>query len=317
MSIPDHAGFNFCRTIHADTYPFVSPRKLNLTGKSVFITGASKGIGRATALSYAQAGASPIGLSARSSLSTLEDELASAAQAAGHEPPLVKSYAMDVTDAAAVERVAKQVERDFSSSSSSSSASSSAAGGGRLDILINNAGYLEDFVPVGASDPEEWWKTWTINMRGPYLVTRAFVPLMLKDSDDKEGGGGGDKTIINTSSIGAHLMRPGASAYQTSKFALCRFTEFLDAEYGEKGLLAYCIHPGGVMTELASRMPKNTHVLLQDTPELCADVVAWLTAEKRDWLAGRYVSVTWDMEEFLAKKDEIVSKDLLKFRMLF
>lgn len=87
-------------------------------------------------------------------------------------------------------------------------------------------------------------------MRGPYLVTRSFLPLLLK---------GGDKQIVNLSSIGAHATWRGASAYETSKLAILRFTEFIMSEYGEKGVLAFAVHPGGVMTEMGARMPSYTH----------------------------------------------------------
>ena len=55
--------------------------------------------------------------------------------------------------------------------------------------------------------------------------------------------------------------------------------------------------------------------ILIDTAEMGADFMVYLTQERREWLSGRYVSVGWDMEEFLAKKDEIIKRDLLKFRM--
>lgn len=80
----------------------------------------------------------------------------------------------------------------------------SAFGEGGLDVLVNNAGWLERFVPMGESDVDEWWYTWEVNIRGLYLVTRAFLPLVLKSKE---------KTIVNLSSIGAHMTRPGVSAY--------------------------------------------------------------------------------------------------------
>jgi NAD(P)-dependent dehydrogenase (short-subunit alcohol dehydrogenase family) len=182
---------------------------------------------------------------------------------------------------------------------------------GKLDILINNAGYLETFIPVSESDEDDYWTTWEINYRGVYWMTKEFLPLLL-DPEYKDGY----KTIVNLSSIGAHLIRPGASSYQTTKFALLRFTEFLMAENAEKGLLAYAVHPGGVMTELAMKMPKAVHAVLTDTPEVAADTMVFLTQEKRDWLAGRYISCTWDMKEFLSMENDIVTSDKLKMRLV-
>ena len=81
-------------------------------------------------------------------------------------------------------------------------------------------------------------------------MTHCFLPLMLK---------GGDKQIVNLSSIGAHHTRPGFSAYQPGKLAILRFSEFINAEYGDQGVMSFAVHPGGVMTELAAAMPKETH----------------------------------------------------------
>lgn len=63
--------------------------------------------------------------------------------------------------------------------------------------------------------------------------------------------------MINLSSIGAHMIRGGASGYQTTKFALLRFTEHLMVDHGKDGLLAYAVHPGGILTELARKMPAD------------------------------------------------------------
>jgi NAD(P)-dependent dehydrogenase (short-subunit alcohol dehydrogenase family) len=73
---------------------------------------------------------------------------------------------------------------------------------GGLDIIINNAGYLEYFLPIADSDTSEWWRTWDMNLRSIYLCTKFFLPILLK---------GGEKTIINIGSIGAHHFMPGVS----------------------------------------------------------------------------------------------------------
>ena len=86
------------------------------------------------------------------------------------------------------------------------------------------------------------------NIRGPYLVTRSFMRLLLASSG---------KTILNITSGGAHFTSHGASAYQTTKFALLRLSEFTNVDHGEQGILAYSLHPGGVDTELAHNMPQE------------------------------------------------------------
>lgn len=138
-------------------------------------------------------------------------------------------------------------------------------------------------------------------------MTHAFLPLMLQ---------GTLKTIINVSSTGAHSTKRGASAYQTSKFALLRFTEFIAVEYGDQRVIAIAIHPGGVPTELGLNLPKDYHEFLVDTPELAADSVAWLTQHQPLWLSGRYVSVNLDLPELMAKKEEIIEGDKLKMRIV-
>lgn len=94
-----------------------------------------------------------------------------------------------------------------------------------------------------------------------------------------------------------------------------RFSELCNAEYGERGILCFHLHPGGTMTELSSVLHPDIRQFLIDTPELCADTVVWLTAERREWLASRYVSAQWDMQELLAKKDKIVEEKHLLNRM--
>ena len=86
-------------------------------------------------------------------------------------------------------------------------------------------------------------------------MTRSFLPLLLASSA---------KTILNISSGGAHVASPGASAYQTTKLALLRLSEFMNVDYGAQGILAYSLHPGGVVTDLARNMPQA----MQDRREL-------------------------------------------------
>lgn len=282
------------KTVHNDTYPFISPSTSPASEKSVLISGASKGIGRLIALSFARSGASKIAIGARSPLDSLIPELKAAAREAERAEPLILPVEFDVTDRKSVEAAANAVEAEF----------------GGLDVLINNAGLLNAGT-ITETDPDAWWKVWETNVRGVFLTARSFLPLMLK--------AGGDKTIITVSSAGAHVVMPGLSAYQTSKLAELRLSEFTNVEYGEQGALAYCVHPGNVPgTDIlgGGEVPEHLKHIFVETPQLCADTLTFLTKEKREWLAGRYVNVTWNMQELMEKEKEIAGTERLKVRMV-
>ena len=288
-------GINWTSSIHGDTYPAISSGTAsNLDGKSVMITGAAKGVGRATAISFARAGASHIAIGDLAALGNLEAEAAEAAKANGKVKPKILVLELDITDRVKVQEAAKTVAEAF----------------GGLDVLVNNAGRFEQYIPFLESDADSYWRTWEVNLNGTFNVARCFLPLLLNTKH-------GLKTMINISSIGALTVRKGASSYRSTKLAILRWTEFLNADYGEQGLLAYCLHPGAILTELGRGMPKEAHASLTDKPELPADTIVWLVQERREWLAGRYVSCCWDMPELMSRKEEVVSGDKLKVRMAF
>ena len=106
------------------------------------------------------------------------------------------------------------------------------------------------------------------------------------------------------------------NVHEISKLALLRLAEFVNAEYGDKGVLSYSIHPGAIETELTATVSEESRRYLIDKVDLPAHTLVWLVNERREWLAGRYVSCTWDMEELLSKKDEIVQGDKLKARIV-
>ncbi|EIM81303.1 NAD-P-binding protein [Stereum hirsutum FP-91666 SS1] len=240
LTIPPHAGFNFTKTLQKDTYPLISPLTPSGSHKShpISITGASKGLGRRLALSFAQS----------------------------------RALALD------------------------------AFGDAGLDISVNNAGWAESVRVMGEVEVEvrDWWHTWEVDAMGLFASTSM------------------EKTIVNMSSMGAHLMGPGVtSAYQTSKLAVLRLTELMNVDHGPQDLLAYSIHPGGVLTDIVLRMPPEVQRALTDTPALSADSIAFLTREERmaGW-AFECAIGTWDMEELFSRKDEFVSGDKLKVRMV-
>lgn len=118
---------DYVAALHHDTYDFIRPEQFDLSGRAVFITGASRGLGKAFAISYAKAGVSKIGIGARSNLDDVVDEVKAAAKKAGRADPEVFAVSMDLTKASSVSNAAAEVEKAF----------------GGLDILINNAGHSE------------------------------------------------------------------------------------------------------------------------------------------------------------------------------
>lgn len=177
------------------------------------------------ALSFAKAGASYIAVGARSNMSQLAKDVEAAAVSANRNAPKFLPIKLDVTNEQSVKEAAAEVEEEF----------------GKLDILVNNAGILGEFGLITESNPEEWWQVLDVNVRGPYLVTRAFLPVLLK---------GEEKYIINVTSVGAHLVNPALSAYQVSKLGLLRLSQLINAEYVPQGVVSFCIHPGNCPTDI-------------------------------------------------------------------
>jgi NAD(P)-dependent dehydrogenase (short-subunit alcohol dehydrogenase family) len=246
------------------------------------------------AVSFTQARVSGICISARGDLSATKAAIASAAKAANVPEPIVLALKVDVTDQKSVEDAAKAFAEKFPDG---------------LDILVSNAGNLEPIKKVHESDPKEWWKSYEINVKGTYLTARSFIPELLKKP-------AGLKTITNLVSIGALIVIPYMSSYNSGKLAVCRFTEYLQAEYQTDGIIAFAFHPGGVATEMGLSLPNELHALLTDTPELTGDTLVWLTGKRKEWLGGIYVDSNWDMLEFEKRKDDIAEKGLLKNKLI-
>lgn len=223
-------GLTFTSKIHHDPTPSILPENLPLPKPfAVVITGASRGIGRAIALAFAQAGATGIALAARSKehLETLAEEIKTHNSAAE-----VLIFPGDITSTEFVESLAKDVESRFS----------------RLDCLVNNAGYLAPPSSIISSDPVEYWRTHEVNLKAPYLTAHFLLPLMLRSPNST-------RTIVNVVSWGVvYASRDTCAAYYASKTGLMRFTELLDREYRKEGVVCVGVHPGAVKTDMTKEL---------------------------------------------------------------
>jgi len=226
---------NFTKTIHDDIYPAIDPTKSDLAqpSKVVLITGAGRGIGRAVAIQYAKSGVTCIILCARtaSELDDVKQEINKI-----DRQIRVRNIALSITDEAQVIAAAETVKKEE----------------GRLDVLVNNAGVGGfPWVPIGDGIAESWWNTWNVHVNGTYLMLKAFLPLLVETAKKYDT----IVDVLNTTSIGAQFTMPGASAYQTSKFAILRLSEFVMAEYGEQGVNCVALSPGAVKTKMSIGSP--------------------------------------------------------------
>ncbi|SFR50946.1 SDR family oxidoreductase [Litoreibacter janthinus] len=286
-------------TAHNTCYDAIDPQvalKDSASDKVIFIAGASKGIGQATATAFAQAGAKAVYLTARS-----EEALKETQNLVRTANPNTRcAYAVcDVTDARQVEAAVKDCAAQF----------------GAIDVADANAGYLGPWVKIGESDPEGWWRNWEVNMQGSYHVIRYTLPHLIESAKTRgaEGRSGGHLILI--SSIGAQFVMPGASDYQTSKHAINRLCEFVQSDHDEDGIKCFAVHPGGVATDIGHSMPAHMHEYLVDDPSLAASFAVWLSTGDADWAKGRYLSANWDVTELTALKPEILRDDLLVNRL--
>lgn len=300
-----NSGGDFITKRHSTSYDYISPLNLDYTGRNVMITGAASedGVGFATALAYARAGASVVILTdlldiASSSLEKVRDAGRSSSRTTSvlTSPLRVYGYQVDITS-----KESTKALYDTTSSILN----------GRLDVLVNNAACQEAPHPFLHFDDETYWKPYETNVRGLFNMARTFLPLLLSSPES------GACTMINVASSGALSARANGGSYRTSKLAIIRWTETLQLEYGSQGLLSYCVNPGAIKTGMTEGMPEKIRDALPDRPDVAGDTIAWLTSERREWLGGRYVSCPWDMEELVGRKEEIVEKDLLKIRMSF
>lgn len=292
---------DFTEKTHAISYPFISPLAQDLSRRHVLITGAARedGVGYATATAFARAGASAIAVI---DLHGVSDDIVSrvkaAAVEAGRPEPQVVSGRVDISRWESVAAFKETVSDSF---------------GYRLDVLVNNAAHQEPYSSILDADPDVYWKTWEVNVHGLFNMTRAFLPMLI-DTRAKHDCQG---IMINVASSGALSVRKGSASYRTSKLAALRWTEALNLEHCNDGLLAFCVNPGAIKTHMTINEPEELRNMLPHTPEIAGDTIAWLAAERREWTGGRYISCPWDMEELMGRKDEIVEGNKLKLSMDF
>jgi 3-oxoacyl-[acyl-carrier protein] reductase len=245
-----------------------SELRSRLDGQVALVTGAARGIGRASALSLAERGAT-----------VFVHHLTSEAEAADTVAEIVRrgggaqACRADVRDAAAVNAMVEHVLKR----------------GGRLDVLVNNAGITRDTL-TPAMDDSEWDEVLAVNAGGAFRVARAAArPMMLA----KRG------RIINVSSVSGAKGGRGQANYAASKAALEGFTRSLAVELAPKGILVNAVAPGVIDTEMSRRIREEggdealSKILLRryGNADEVASVIAFLASDQASYITGAVIPV--------------------------
>ncbi|MCU0449126.1 MAG: 3-oxoacyl-[acyl-carrier-protein] reductase [Bernardetiaceae bacterium] len=243
-----------------------------LAGKNALVTGASKGIGRAIALRFAQAGAN-VGFT----------YLSSAAQAQALEAELLalgvkaKGYRSDASDHAAAEQLIQDFLADF----------------GSLEVLVNNAGITKDSLLLRMTE-EQWDGVINVNLKSVFNLTKAATKQLMK----QRGG-----SVINMTSVVGVKGNAGQANYAASKAGIIGFTKSVAQELGSRNVRCNAIAPGFILTEMTAQLdPKvvegwNEGIPMKrgGSPEEVADCAVFLASDLSRYVTGQTLHVNGGM----------------------
>jgi NAD(P)-dependent dehydrogenase (short-subunit alcohol dehydrogenase family) len=265
-------------------------------GRVAIVTGGGRGFGRAFALALAGAGMR-VAVAARTERQL--EETVALIRARGGEAMTVPA---DVSNTQAVSRMVRAVEDQF----------------GEIDLLVNNAGIARPFGPTWEADPEEWWRSLEVNLKGPLVCSAAVMRGMVKRKRGR---------IINVASGAGTVSIPYMSAYVTGKTALIRLTEVLADEARSYGISVFAIQPGTVRTAMAEDlirsdagqrwMPWFKRIFDEgrdDSFQPGVDLVLYLASGQADALSGRIFAAPGDPGIQVSHADEVRARELYVLR---
>jgi len=243
---------------------------INLLGKTVLVTGGSRGIGAAVAVMMAEAGATVVLTYTKHRSEALK--VAHRIAKTGSECLIVKS---DAARPAEVRRAVKAAIDHF----------------GKIDILVNNAGVWKRGV-IGSMTEQQWDETLDINLKGTFLFCNAVVPFMKKQRSGK---------IINIASTAGQRGEPFYSHYAASKGGMIAFTKAIAVELAPYGIIVNCVSPGWVDTDMTShvvRKGKEARAINKGIPrgrvasaDEIAGPVVFLASDLANHLVGAVLNV--------------------------
>ena len=243
----------------------------DLKGKVAWVTGSARGIGKAIAHRFAEAGATVI----------VHDILEDAAKETADEFNQAGFTAMAVTsDVANAEDVSKTVDQILERFE-------------RIDILVNNAGVTRDNLIMRMKE-EDWDLVLKINLKGAFLCTKAVARQMMKQRYGR---------IVNVASVVGVMGNAGQANYSASKAGLIGFTKSTAREFASRGITVNAVAPGYIETEMTAKLPTAAREsFLQQTPlgrpgqpEDVANAIVWFASDDAAFITGQVLHIDGGM----------------------
>lgn len=239
-----------------------------LEGKTAIVTGASRGIGKAIALKFAQEGCNV------AFTDLFEDENMKNTQAEIEALGVkAKGYASDASKFDDTDRVVNQIVSDF----------------GQVDVLVNNAGITKDTLLMRMTE-DQWDIVINVNLKSVFNFTKAVQKTMLKQRSG---------SIVNLSSVVGVSGNAGQSNYSASKAGIIGFTKSIARELGSRGIRSNAIAPGFIITEMTAKIPEEARKAWEEsipmkrggTPEEVAGVATFLASDLSSYVSGQVITV--------------------------
>ncbi len=238
-------------------------------GKTVFVTGGSRGIGRAIAVTFAQGHAS-VAINYAGNETAAKETLHLMEQAGAER---VRLFKFDVADSNACSAAVEQIVSEL----------------GGLHVLVNNAGLAMDQVVMRVKN-EEWQRQLDVNLTGAFNLIRAASRPMMK----QKGG-----AIVNLTSVVGEMGSGGQAAYSASKAGLIGLTKSVARELSSRNIRVNAVAPGFIDTDMTSGLPEAARTKYLESIPLArlgsaqevADCVVWLASDKASYVTGEVVRV--------------------------
>lgn len=239
---------------------------MRLQDKVCIITGAARGIGKATALKFAENGATVV-------ICDLEDSKVQETARELSEHGMMTGFRVDVTKPFEIKYMVDEVIKTF----------------GRIDVLINNAGITADALLVKMTS-EQFDRVIDVNLKGIFNCTKEVAQHMIQFGKGK---------IINMASVVGIYGNFGQTNYAASKFGVIGMTKTWAKELGRKNINVNAVAPGFILTEMTMNMPENILTMMKEksplnklgTPEDVANTLLFLASDESGFIHGTVISV--------------------------